>query len=251
MRSLGFALLLGLGGILVAAIYTFVIGLAGSPGAMLSAAAAKRSPEGITPSWGFFLTLVGQLYASLVFVALVIQFVEAHLTGITGFGRWAVWIVAFFIAVAPAGIALKDAARVQRRNVQHYAMTLTVPLTVIGFFVFRFFPAVMSSLEIKSGNSYNHAVTTNEAIPAQESHAFRATINGIEALQSQTHCVIITVEAEGVLIIFRKQQVQGHSLPELSYSELTRKLVHTDVTFLQSLKSVVENLAMLDELILL
>lgn len=145
MRSLGLALILGVGGLLAAAIYTFVIGLAGAPGAMLSAAAAKRSPDEITPVWGLVLTVAGQLYASLLFVTLIINFVEARLSGTTGFGKWVVWVVAFIVAVAPTGMALKDAARAERRNVQHHAITLTVPLTVIGFFVFCFFPAVMNA----------------------------------------------------------------------------------------------------------
>lgn len=145
MRTLGFALLLGFGGILAAAIYTFVIGLAGVPGALLSAAAAKRSPDGATPVWGLLLTVAGQLYASLVFVALVIHLVESRLSGVTGLGKWVAWSVAFFVAVAPPVIALKDAARAVRRNVQHTATTLTAPLTALGFLLFQFFPALMNA----------------------------------------------------------------------------------------------------------
>ena len=59
MKTLGFVLLFGTLGVFVAAFYTLVIGLAGTPGAMLSTAAAKRSPEGITPIWGLFLTMAG------------------------------------------------------------------------------------------------------------------------------------------------------------------------------------------------
>jgi hypothetical protein len=144
MRLLLFTLLFGFGGILVAAIYTFVIGLAGAPGALLSAA-AKRSPDGVTPIWGLLLTVAGQLYASLIFVTLVINFVEPRLHGVTGFGKWVVRCVAFFVAVAPPAFALKDAARAERRSVQHVATTLTAPLTALGFFLFEFFPAVMNT----------------------------------------------------------------------------------------------------------
>ena len=143
MGMFGFALLLGFGGIFAAAIYTFVVGLAGAPGALLSAAAAKRSPNGANPLWGLYLTMAGQLYASLVFVALVIHFVEPRLRGATGLGKWVVWGVAFLVAVAPPAIALKDAAHADRRNVQHTATTFTAPLTVLGFFLFQFFPALM------------------------------------------------------------------------------------------------------------
>ena len=145
MRTLGFALLLGFVGIFVAAIYTFIIGLAGAPGSLLSDAAAKRSPDGVTPIWGLFLTIAGQLYASLAFVALVIHFVEAHLRGATEPGKWIIWGIAFFVANAPPIIALKDAAKAERRNIQHSAITFTAPLTAVGFFLFLFFPTIMNA----------------------------------------------------------------------------------------------------------
>lgn len=142
MREIGFALLLGFAGMFVAAFYTFVIGFGGIPGALLSSAAAKRSSNGVTPLWGLFLTVAGQLYASMVFVVLVIHFVESRISGATGFGKWVSWGVAFFVAIAPPAIALKDASRAQQRNVQHIAATFTAPLTAIGFFLFKLFPAL-------------------------------------------------------------------------------------------------------------
>lgn len=145
MRVIGFTLLFGFGGIFAAVFYTFVIGFAGVPGALLSSAAAKHSGEGVTPVWGLLLTVAGQLYASMVFVILVIHFVEARLSSATGFGKWIAWGIAFFVAVAPPAIALKDAARVERRNVQHVAMTFTAPLTALGFFLFKFFPVLMDA----------------------------------------------------------------------------------------------------------
>jgi len=144
MREIGLAVLLGAGGVFVASFYTFVIGFAGIPGAFLSSAATKRSREETTPVWGLLLTVGGQLYASMVFVALVIHFVAAHLNDSTGPGKWAVWFVAFFVSIAPPAIALKDAARAQPRNIQHIATTFTAPLTAIGFFLFLVFPAIMN-----------------------------------------------------------------------------------------------------------
>ena len=145
MSTVGFALLFGFGGFFVAAIYTFIIGLAGAPGAFLSAVAAKRSPDGVTPVWGLLLTVAGQVYVSLVFVVLVIHFAEAALSEATGFSKWFAWGVAFFVAIAPITFALKDATHAERQNVQHIATTLTAPLTVIGFFLFKFFPTIMNA----------------------------------------------------------------------------------------------------------
>lgn len=145
MREIGFAVLFGFGGIIAAVFYTFVVGFAGVPGALLSSAATKRSGGEATPVWGIFLTVAGQLYASLVFVALVIHFVEARLSGAAKFGKWLVWGVAFFVAVAPAMLAIKDAARAERRNIQHSATAFTAPITVIGFFLFKLCPAIMNA----------------------------------------------------------------------------------------------------------
>lgn len=145
MREIGLAVLLGAGGVFIAALYTFVIGFAGIPGALLSSSAAKRSREGTTPVWGLLLTVGGQLYASMAFVALVIHFVEVRINGSTGPGKWAVWFVAFFVSIAPAAIALKDAARAHPRNIQHMATTFTAPLTAIGFFLFLLLPAIMNA----------------------------------------------------------------------------------------------------------
>ncbi|MFC1762452.1 hypothetical protein ACFL6U_10280 [Planctomycetota bacterium] len=146
MREIGFALLFGFGGIFAAALYTYIIGIAGAPGAILTTAATKRSPDGITPVWGLFLTVAGQLYASLVFVTLVINFVDARISDAAGFGKWIAWFVAFFVAIAPPAIALKDAARAEQRNVQHHATTFLLPLTVIGFILFKWVPTIMMSV---------------------------------------------------------------------------------------------------------
>jgi len=145
MREIGFALLLGFGGIVAGVFWTYIIGFAGLPGALLSSAAAKRSSDGITPVWGLFLTVAGQLYVSLLFVTLVIHFVDARLSGAVAFGDWVVWGVAFVVAVAPPAIALKDAVRTERRNVEHSATTFTAPLTAMGFFLFKFVPAIMNA----------------------------------------------------------------------------------------------------------
>jgi hypothetical protein len=145
MREIGFALILGFGGVVAAVFWTYIIGFAGIPGTLLSSAAARRSTHGITPLWGLFLTVAGQLYVSLVFVAIVIHFVDTRLSGAAGFGKWVAWAVAFCVAVAPPAMALRDATRAERRNVQHSATTFTAPLTAIGFFLFKLLPAIMNA----------------------------------------------------------------------------------------------------------
>ncbi len=143
MGAVGYTILLAFGGTLSAALFTFVVGLAGAPGAFLTHSAMRRTRSLVVPPWGLLLTVAGQLYASLAFVAFIIQTSSSRLAGVAGFGTWIAWTVTFLVACAPAFIALKNAARVEVRKVQHSATTFTAPLTALGFFVFVFAPGVL------------------------------------------------------------------------------------------------------------
>ncbi len=81
-------------------------------------------------------------WGSLIAIGMLL--VEIRLSEMTELGKWVVWIVAFFVAIAPSAIALKkDAANTERRNIQHYTMTFTAPLTAVGFILFLLFPSIM------------------------------------------------------------------------------------------------------------
>jgi len=143
MGAIGYTILLAFGGTLLAALFTFVVGLAGAPGAFLTTLAMRRTGSQAIPLWGLLLTVAGQLYASLAFVAFIIQTTSSRLAGVAGFGTWIAWTVTFLVACAPAFIALKDAARAEVKKVQHGATTFTAPLTAIGFLVFVLAPGVL------------------------------------------------------------------------------------------------------------
>ena len=143
MGAIGDIIFLALGGTLLAALFTFVLGFAGAPGAFLTALAMRRTGSQVTPLWGLLLTVAGQLYASLAFVAFIIQTTSSRLAGVAGFGTWIAWTVTFLVACAPALIALKDAARADVKTVQHDATAFTAPLTALGFLVFVLAPGVL------------------------------------------------------------------------------------------------------------
>lgn len=145
MSAVGYAILLAFGGALLAAVFTFAIGLAGAPGGVLTTAAMRRTGSATIPTWGLLLTVAGQLYASLVFTAFIVQTSSNRLQGMTGLGSWLAWIVTLFVATAPPFIALRDAARTEVKSVQHGATTLTAPLAVVGFFIFVFAPSVLQA----------------------------------------------------------------------------------------------------------
>ncbi len=139
------AILLIIGGSFFSALYTFVLGIAGAPGAILTHATMRRQGTHLIPTWGLLLTLLGQVYASLAWVAAIVLFVRSSTAAHSGLGVWIVWFAAFLIAIGPASFALKEAASVHREKpqaftVQHGAAAFTELLTVIGFFVFAFAP---------------------------------------------------------------------------------------------------------------
>ncbi len=151
---IGVAILLAFVGTLAAALYAmFVLGLAGMPGALLAEALSRNSEGRKIPILGLLLTVLGQAYASLAFVVLIVQSVRSWVGNTTGIGKWVLWLVAFCVAVAPAWMALKDSTAKWKENfkglspgkiVPYYAATFTAPLTIIGFLVFVLLPASIS-----------------------------------------------------------------------------------------------------------
>ena len=150
----GVAILLAFVGLLVAALYAMcILGLAGVLGALVSETLSRKSEKPQVSILGLILTILGQTYASLAFVVFIVLSVRNWVGETTGFGKWIIWIVAFFVSVAPVKMALKDASAYWKENfegasagkiTQFYAITFTVPITIIGFFVFVFFPSVTS-----------------------------------------------------------------------------------------------------------
>ena len=151
---IGVAILLAFVGILVAALYAmFVLGFAGMPGALLAEAVSQRSQNPRIPVLGLLLTVLGRAYASLAFVVFIVQSVRSLVGNTTGIGKWIIWIVAFCVAVAPSWMALKDSTAKWKENfeglsagkiVPYYAATFTAPLTIVDFFIFVFFPSLIS-----------------------------------------------------------------------------------------------------------
>jgi len=150
---IGVAILLAFIGMLAACFYAFVLGIVGIPGALLTKTISRNSQERQISILGLFVTIAGQTYASLAFVVLIVLSVRSWIGETSGIGKWVLWLVAFFVSIAPGWMALKDSAAKRRENfeglspagiVPHYAITFTTPLTIIGFFIFAFFPYLTS-----------------------------------------------------------------------------------------------------------
>jgi hypothetical protein len=144
LGHIGLAVLILFVGTLAAALYTFALSLGGMPGFFVTEGATGRSDSGTASVFGLLLTVLGQTYVSLVFVAFVVLSTRSLLGDSSGLGRWLVWAAALWVAGAPTWMALKEAARTEVRTVQHAALTFTAPLSTLGFFLFAFVPKAVS-----------------------------------------------------------------------------------------------------------
>ena len=141
--TIGSAILFAIVGTVVGALWTFVIGLAGAPGAFIARLRGDEWHGGRQSWFGLLLCLLGQSYASLAFVAMTIGYLTNLLSDRPELIDGVLWIVCFFVALLPSTAALKDAASKPTKRAQDVATTFTVPLTLIGFFVFAFYQPAM------------------------------------------------------------------------------------------------------------
>lgn len=141
MANIGYIILLMLLGRVVGAIWTLVIGVSGSLGAAIN----DKGNSVAVKSTGFLVMLLGQTYASLSYVALTINLSERMIRP-EMFGSMLAWIAAFLAACFPVWVAVKDGANSEEKNMQHITATVTLPLTIIGFFLLKFIPSLRSPL---------------------------------------------------------------------------------------------------------
>ena len=142
MPGLGYALVVGLPGTFTAVAWSLVLGLAGKPGGLLSAALTALGARPL--AWfGLVVSLAAQLYVALIFTVLVIRSASHHLAGVHGAGKWIAWPVAFVVASVPPLVGVLDWGRDPGKAVQHRAIKITAPLTALGFFLFLVRPDLM------------------------------------------------------------------------------------------------------------
>jgi hypothetical protein len=147
LPTIGHVILIGFGGTILAAIWTFLVGFGGAPGAML---AHKLSPDenwhdgsGNLSIAGLALCVIGQSYVALAFCAVAVGFTTDLLAKRPDLIRWIVWTLVFFISTLPTSFAAKDAANKPEKKTQDVATTFTFAIAAIGFWAFFFFPSLM------------------------------------------------------------------------------------------------------------
>jgi hypothetical protein len=141
LQSFGFAVLVALVGTAVAAVWTWVMGLAGAPGGRLSVAGARRS-RGAVVLVGALLTFLAQTYLALAFAGAVARWVSGHQTIHPMRPVWPLWLVGWYLASAPALFAARDRAKAMAHHIRPRLATATLYLAALAFWLFVRWPGL-------------------------------------------------------------------------------------------------------------
>ena len=129
----------------------FVLNIAGFPGALVAWGTSpfkeRQSLAGhLRFAFGVIVSVIGQSYVYLAWVALVVRFTIHESPAVFAPVIWPVAFVASFFPIylcAAAGLAEASTGQ-SEWNAQVMAVLVCQALAVIGFFIFAFFPNVIT-----------------------------------------------------------------------------------------------------------
>jgi hypothetical protein len=150
MKTLGVCVVLMIVGSFVWKVSLAALNIAGLPGAFVASNANKH--ESVTGALrflaGVLISLAGQCYVYLVWVTVVVNFTKqmVHSEDVLAPVLWPVSFIASFFPVYLCAAAGTGEAEMEygEWNAQVYAIALAQPVTIIAFFIFAFFPNVIS-----------------------------------------------------------------------------------------------------------
>jgi hypothetical protein len=151
MKTFMFVIVLFIAGATAWRVSLFALNIAGLPGALVAAGSSDKSESVIGAlrfAIGVIVSALGQSYVYLAFVAVIVDFTK-HAVHSGGVFAAVLWPVAFIASFAPiylcAAAGVGEAATGQSEwNPQVYAVGFSEVLTVIGFFIFAFFPNIVA-----------------------------------------------------------------------------------------------------------
>jgi len=133
---------------------SILMGFAGAPGALLTRCDMPPYTKAYqTRRWaGLLLSAIGQCSVALLFVALTIGYVR-HAIFQPNTCPWILWIAGFWVAISPVKSAAEQSRieelsdpRMVRDNVLHMALGFPCIVAPVAYFIFAFFPGVMSRI---------------------------------------------------------------------------------------------------------
>ena len=142
LTSLGLAALFGILGTFAAVAGTFLLKLAGLPGAAIARVGTRSGRTSVIRS-GITLTFLIDAFLVLTFAALVVRTIHALLESRSGLPAWPLWIVGWYVATAPVLFGGKHRPGATARDASDIAFALALPMIGLAYWVFVRWPGVM------------------------------------------------------------------------------------------------------------
>ena len=142
VASLGLAALFGILGTIAAVMWTYLLRVAGLPGAAIARAGSRYEKSALVKS-GLALTFLIDAFLILTFTALVIRTIHGFLESRGGMPQWPLWIAGWYLATAPVLFGGKHLPGAAARDASDTAFALALPLSGLAYWAFVLWPAVM------------------------------------------------------------------------------------------------------------
>ncbi len=142
LSSLGLAALFGIVGTFVAALWTFLLRMAGLPGGIVVRAGTRAGKTPVVRS-GLALTFLIDAFLVLTFTALVVRTIHAMLESRHGLPAWPLWLAGWYVATAPVLFGGKHLPGAAARDASDVAFALALPMVGLAYWAFVRWPAAM------------------------------------------------------------------------------------------------------------
>jgi len=142
LTSLGVAALFGILGTLAAVVLTYLLKLAGMPGAAITRSGTRHESAALVRS-GVALTFLIDAFLVLTFAALVVRAIVALLESRGILVPWPLWIAGWYVATAPVLFGGKHLPGAAARDASDIAFALALPMVGLAYWAFVKWPAVM------------------------------------------------------------------------------------------------------------
>jgi hypothetical protein len=126
----------------------YILNIAGLPGALLASAGNRDKRRKGQYNFGTIISVLGQSYVYLAFVAFIVNWTRlaARRDDVVGFPLWPfAFLAVLFPITRSLARARQEAKEDGYTNAQVEALEFTQSFSLIGFFVFIFWPMVMKA----------------------------------------------------------------------------------------------------------
>lgn len=131
----------------IAALVSFLFGIVGAPGRIITM--IRKGESAVAIVVGTLMIILAQSYTALVFAAAVVGSARVILENSAGITKWAFWILAVWIAVQPGIIATRSVMSARKPGellgeVDSTATGIAATINLVGAITFAIFPSTVA-----------------------------------------------------------------------------------------------------------